>query len=78
MVTCDTVVDPMYHTQGSVSLKVVSATFLLVSFVSVKESTSETSKNVFYSPSKAFFVLEIIKFELFRYSNVIMSSNAQA
>ena len=56
----------------------MSATFLLVSFVSIKESTFETRKNVFYFTSKALFVLEIIKFELFRYSNVMTSPNAQA
>ena len=45
-----------------VTLKVVSATFLLVCFVCLKERTSETRKNVFYFTSKALFVLEIIKF----------------
>ena len=44
------------------TLKVVSATFLLVCFLHLKESTSETRKNVFYFTSKALFVLEIIKF----------------
>ena len=43
-------------------LKIVSATFLLVYFVSLKESTCETRKNVFYFTLKAIFVLEIIKF----------------
>ena len=43
-------------------LKVVSATYLLVCFLSRKESTCETRKNVFYFTSKAFFVLEKIKF----------------
>ena len=47
-------------------LKVVSATFLLVCFVSLKESTGEARKNVFYFISK----------DLFRYSNVMTSSNA--
>ena len=60
------------------ALKIVSTTFLLVCFVSLKEGTCETKKNVFYFTSKAIFVLEIIKFELFRYSNVMTSSNAQA
>ena len=46
----------------SLSLKVVSATFLLVYFVYLKESTYETRKNVFNFNSKALFVLEIIKF----------------
>ena len=44
------------------SLKVVSATFLLVYFRCLKESTFETRKNAFYFTSKALFVLEIIKF----------------
>ena len=45
----------------TVSLKVVSTIFLLVSFLCLKESTCETSKNVFYFTSKA-LSLEIIKF----------------
>ena len=59
-------------------LKAVSATFLLVCCVCLKESTCETRKNVFYFTSKALFVLEIIKFQIFRYSNIMTSSNAQA
>ena len=43
-------------------LKVVSATFLLVCFVCLKERTCETRNNVFYFTSKTLFVLEIIKF----------------
>ena len=43
-------------------LKVVSATFLIVYFVCLKERTCETRKNVFYFASKALFVLEIIRF----------------
>ena len=43
-------------------LKVLSTTFLLVCFVSLKESTCETRKNVFYFTSKALLTLEIIKF----------------
>ena len=58
------------------SLKVVSATFLLVCFLSLKESTCETRKNVFYFTSKALFVLEKIKFQYFRLSNFMTSSNA--
>ena len=38
-----------------VYLKVVSATFLLACFLSLKESTCGTWKNVFYFTSKAFF-----------------------
>ena len=47
---------------GNLPLKVVSATFLLVSFLSVKESTYQTKKSVFYFTSKALSVLEKIKF----------------
>ena len=43
-------------------LKVVSATFLLVYFLSRKESTCETRENVFYLISEALFVLQKIKF----------------
>ena len=46
----------------NISLKVVSATFLLVCFLSLNESTSQTRKNAFYFTSKALFVLEKIKF----------------
>ena len=49
-------------TTKQMTLKVVSATFLLVCFACLKESTCETRKNVFYFTSKALFVLEIIKF----------------
>ena len=44
------------------SLKVVSATFVLVCFLSLNESTFQTRKNVFYFTSKALFVLDKIKF----------------
>ena len=43
-------------------IKVVSATILLICFVSLKENNYETRKNVFYFTSKALFVLEKIKF----------------
>ena len=56
----------------------MSATFLLVCFAWLKESTCETRKNVFFFTLKALFILEIIKFSLFRYSNIMMSLNAQA
>ena len=45
-----------------VTLTVVSATFLLVCFIFLKESNCETRKNVFYFTSEALFVFEIIKF----------------
>ena len=41
----------------SYTLKVVSATFLQVCFVYLKERTCETRKNAFYFTSKAPFVL---------------------
>ena len=47
---------------NKIALKVVSATFLQVCFVCLKESTFETRKNAFYFTSKALLVLEIIKF----------------
>ena len=43
-------------------LKVVSAIFLLVCFLCLKESTIETRKNTFYFTLKALLVLEIINF----------------
>ena len=43
-------------------LMVVSATFLLVCFLSPKERTCETWKNDFYFTSKSLSVLEKIKF----------------
>ena len=43
-------------------LNVVSATLLLVCFLSLKDTTCETKKNVFYFTLKDVFVLEIIKF----------------
>ena len=54
--------EPLAHRQNMANLKVVSATFLLVCFLSVKESTCENMKNVFYFTSKALFILEKIKF----------------
>ena len=48
-------------------------------FISPTESTCETRKIIFYFTSlKALFILKIIKFWLFRYSNVMTSSDAQA
>ena len=43
-------------------LKVISATFLLVYFLSLNNSTFQTRKNVFYFTAEALFVLEKIKF----------------
>ena len=58
------------------ALKVVSATLLLVYFSSLKKSTCEAWKNVFYFTSKTLFVLGKITFLYFRYSNFMTSSNA--
>ena len=44
------------------ALKVVSARFLIVCFVCLKESTFEIRKNDFYFILKALFILEIIIF----------------
>ena len=43
-------------------LKIVSATFLLVSFLSVNESTYQARKSAFYFTSITLSVLEKIKF----------------
>ena len=56
----------------------MSATFLLVCFICLKESTCETRKNTFYFTSKALLVLEIIYFWHFGYSNIMTLSNALA
>ena len=48
--------------KSNYTLKVVSATFSLVYFLSLKDSTCETKKNVFYFTSKVLSVLEKIKF----------------
>ena len=58
------------HSSTETTLKVVSATYLLVCFVSLKEDTSETKKNVFYFTSKALFILEIT-FQTFKCYDVI-------
>ena len=51
-------------------LKAMSATFLLVCFLCLKESTCETRKNVFYLNSKALFILEKT-FQIFKCHDVI-------
>ena len=43
-------------------LKVVSATFFLVYFLSLNESTCQTKENTFYFTSKSLFVFKKIKF----------------
>ena len=53
----------------------MSATLLLVYFLRLKDSTSETRKNVFCFISKALFVLEIIRFQLSRYLLNVMTSS---
>ena len=52
-------------------LKVVSATFLLVYFVCLKESTCETRGNVFHFSLKGLFVLEMLTFQVFKCHDVI-------
>ena len=46
----------------NMSLKVLSATFLLVCFLDLNKSTCQTREKVFYFTSKTLFVLEKIKF----------------
>ena len=56
------------------SLKVVSTTFLLVSFLSVNESTYETRKSVFLSHSKSSFRSrenQILEFYIFKFHDLI-------
>ena len=54
------------------SLKVVSATFLLVWFLNLNESTCQTRKNVFYF-NNSFLSREnqILEFKIFRFHDVI-------
>ena len=66
--------DVKYHKSIQCTLKVVAATFLLVSFLGLKESTYETRESFFYFTSKALFVLEKIKsleFQIFKCHAVI-------
>ena len=58
-------------------LKVVSATFLLVCFLGLKQGSCKIRKK-FYFTSRALFVLEKIKFYIHRYSNFMTLSNAKA
>ena len=60
------------------NLKVVSATFLPVYFLSLNEISCQTRKNTFCFTSKALFVHQKIKFWYFRFSNFMTSSNASA
>ena len=54
------------------SLKVVSAIYIFASlFCMSKIEHLRNKKNAFYLTSKALLILQIIKFEHFRYSNVI-------
>ena len=59
--------------ESNKGLKVVSATFLLVCFLSLKESSCETRKNVSYFTTKDLFILKKIKFKNFRFLSFIMS-----
>ena len=54
-------------------LKVVSATFLLICFLCLKDSTCGTRKNVFISLAKLFLVLrnQILTFQIFKCHEVI-------
>ena len=67
-----------FKIEDNVYLKPVFATFLLVCFLSLIESTCGTRKNVFYFTSEALFVLEKIKCQYYTFSNFMTSSNAQA
>ena len=57
-----------------VLLKVASATFLLIRFLSLKQSPCETMKYAFYFTSKALFVLKKtqgLEFYIFKFHGVI-------
>ena len=60
------------------TLKVVSATILLVCFLSLNKSTCQNRKNAFYFASNALFILEKIKFWNSTFSNFMTLSNASA
>ena len=56
------------------NLKVVSATFLLVSFLSVNESTYQTRKSVFLFHFKSSFCSpenQVLEFYIFKFHDVI-------
>ena len=52
----------LYQQKKLITLKVVSATFLLICFLSLNKSTCQTRKNFLCFTSKALFILEKIKF----------------
>ena len=52
----------LFSHESKKALKVVSTTFVLVCFSSLKKSTCQTRKKSFYFTSKALFILEKIKF----------------
>ena len=66
------VLNLLHELQNDLRL-VVSATFALVYFLSLNESTCQTRKNAFYFISKALFILEnqILKFCIFKCHDVI-------
>ena len=62
----------LYQQKKLITLKVVSATFLLICFLSLNKSTCQTRKNVLCFTSKALFILEKIKFYyIFKFHDVI-------
>ena len=66
------VLNLLHELQNDLRL-VVSATFALVYFLSLNESTCQTRKNAFYFISKALFIFEnqILKFCIFKCHDVI-------
>ena len=66
------VLNLLHELQNDLRL-VVSATFALVYFLSLNESTCQARKNAFYFISKALFILEnqILKFCIFKCHDVI-------
>ena len=67
---------PSFWNMSKIPLKVVSATFLLVCFVSLKEGTCIEKSFLFYfKSSRHSWDNQILTFQL---SNIMTSSNAQA
>ena len=57
-------------------LKVMSDIILLICVLILIESTFQIRKNGFYFTLKTPFILEVLKFQIFRISDFMMSSNA--
>ena len=71
----DSISTELMHRFG-ITFKVVSATFLLVCFLSLNESTCQTRKNLFLFHFKSSFHStenQILEFQIFKFHDVIKS-----